>query len=330
MLGMLVHIQSALTAALLLAVSGANAIAGTTATAHAHVAIRIGPIAEISFPKGTNFTIVVPDAACRPGFDHDPHHHDSDHNSRHSYSHPNSRHLDSIHDLQRAESGTYSANLGRYLQHVNFNADPYPSSFGGDPHPADLGRDPRHSDSDHNGHPFDHDRDPPRPGSDHDPHHCDTSGWSPIPPVRIPFLVKGNALASVSAIPDSFLRIKPGFYLGKAVSSHGQALGYQIMVRFPFPRGVSDWDPDWSGPGDWNILATWPGFRHLSFLRQISQLPGANGVGTPALSAEVGQSNGSAAGIIYIVSANDWTAWGDQASPGFYRGSIEVTVTAAQ
>jgi hypothetical protein len=299
--GVLVHIQLFMTAGLLLALSGANAIAGVTATAQAHVSIHIGPIATISFPKGTSFTIVVPDKDCRPDSDHDHHHSDSDHGEHHS---------GSDHD-----------------HHSDSDRDSHHADFDRDSHHSDSDRGEHHSDFDHDHHSgSDHDSD----HSDHDGHHCDASWWPPIPPVRIPFVVKGNALASVSAIPDAFLRIKPGFYLGKAVSHHGQALGYQVMVRFPFPRGVSDWNPDWSGPGDWNVLGTWPGFRHLPFHGQVAELPGANGVGTPALSADLAQSGGSAVGIIYIVAKSDWTAWGDRAAPGFYHGSIEVTVSTAQ
>ncbi|OJU06590.1 MAG: hypothetical protein BGN87_16535 [Rhizobiales bacterium 65-79] len=284
--GVIVHSQLLVTAALLLALSGTDAVAGATATAQAHVAIHIGPIATISFPKGTNFTIVVPDVDCRPDFDHDH-------------------------------------------RHSDFDRDPHHSDFDRDSRHSDSGHGEHRPDSDHGHHP-DSDHDPHHSGSDHDQHHCDASWWPPIPPVRIPFVVKGNALASVSAIPDAFLRIKPGFYLGKAVSHHGEALGYQVMVRFPFPKGVSDWEPDWSGPGGWNVLGTWPGFQHLPFQRQVAELPGANGVGTPALSADLAQSGSSAVGIIYIVAKSDWTAWGDRAPPGFYHGSIEVTVSAAQ
>lgn len=153
---------------------------------------------------------------------------------------------------------------------------------------------------------------------------------SRIPPVRIPFAVKGNASAIVSVRPSAFLSIGGGVYLGKVVGRKEGNLGYQIIVRFPVPAGSADWQPHFSAPGSWNVIGSWGGFRHLPFPGQIAELPGLDGVGTTPLVADLTKWHGSARGVIYIVAGEKWRERGGEAAPGLYHGSIEVTVTAAQ
>jgi hypothetical protein len=63
----------------------------------------------------------------------------------------------------------------------------------------------------------------------------------PVLPTLIPFKIRGNALATVTAIPDAFLRVKNGPWLGKAVKvSWG---GHD--------HDDDDHDWDWNGWNRW-------------------------------------------------------------------------------
>jgi hypothetical protein len=67
------------------------------------------------------------------------------------------------------------------------------------------------------------------------------------------------------------------------------------------------------------VANSWNGF---------AMLPGQNGVGTPALTANVSLRRRGVPGMIYIVSRHHWTVDGHYATPGEYRGTVEVTLTA--
>lgn len=153
--------------------------------------------------------------------------------------------------------------------------------------------------------------------------------WPPIAPVRIPFVVKGNALATVSALPGSYVRIRSGRYLGAAVNS-GEQLGYHVIVQFPLPTKSYHWVLGWTEWSDWGRWHNWAGFGGLPNWSHIAQLPGLDGVGTPPITTNVVDRGGTAYGIIYIVAAHHWTVDGHSATPGTYHGSIEVTVAAGQ
>lgn len=208
-----------------------DALAGAVATTHVGVAVHIDTIAQVSFPKGTRFTMVVPKRPCQP-----------------------------VHEI--------------------------------------------------------------------DERHCEDFPWPPIHAVSIPFVVRGNARAFMTARPDSFIRIRSGAYLGRAAGKSGNEIGYQAIVRFPVPEAAAAWRPDAFGRGNSNVLSTWSGFRKLPFLRQLAELSGANGSGTPPLEAQLPKLRGSALGVVYVVAARHWTRRGQRAAPGVYHGSIEVTVTA--
>ena len=87
--------------------------------------------------------------------------------------------------------------------------------------------------------------------------------WPAIVPVRIPFTVSGNALASVSVAPSAFLRIRDNRYLGRAVGRHGGPLGYDIVVHFPAPARDYRWLADWMDWDDWDDWSHWRGFGSL-------------------------------------------------------------------
>jgi hypothetical protein len=174
-----------------------------------------------------------------------------------------------------------------------------------------------------------------------------------IEPVVLPFKIRGNAHASVTVIPDDFLKVYRGPWLGKArwVSSGGHdhdrdahkntkgkgheehgngngyghdndhdngptTLGYNAIVRFPVTSSNDLGVPNYSG------------FGTGIFGHRLSSLPGQNGVGTPTLTADVAGYQHGRAGLIFIVSERDWTTNGQKARPGKYRGMLEVTVTA--
>ncbi len=154
--------------------------------------------------------------------------------------------------------------------------------------------------------------------------------WLPILPVRIPFSVKGNASAAVSATPAGFLRIYSGRYLGKAARSNGATLGYHVITHFPVLDPSYHWTGDWTGWSDWSLWNNWPGYGLLPIWSHVSQLPGLNGAGTPPLAANLVDRHGIAYGVVYAVAARNWTTTGASADSGNYYGTIEITVTAGQ
>lgn len=139
-----------------------------------------------------------------------------------------------------------------------------------------------------------------------------------IQPVRLAFTVTGNALATVTVRPDSFIDIDGGGYLGEARGPNGEAgsLGYDIVVQFPAPSGEYQGLPGRGGFG------TTPGRENHA------SLPGGNGEGTPALTADMAEHGQQVSGVIHIVSRHHWTRDGEVAAPGVYTGAIDVTVSA--
>ena len=133
-------------------------------------------------------------------------------------------------------------------------------------------------------------------------------GASTIPGGGVQFYVIGNAMASLSAEPDAFLEIAapnglpgisgaPGpYFLGRAESSGGDYIGYDIALQFPTPA-TSDarWPKSTAGP-------------------------------TPALSANPG--NGNAWGIIDLITNAEWSNQGQLPKPGQYDGEVILTLTA--
>ena len=152
--------------------------------------------------------------------------------------------------------------------------------------------------------------------------------WPAIVPVRIPFTISGNALASVSVAPSAFLRIPHNRYLGRAVGPHGRLLAYDIVVHFPAPERTYRWLADWMDWDDWDDWRHWRGFGFLPRLSTYAMLPGRDGAGTPPLTADMVRLHGHAYGVIYVVARRTWTPDGRPAEPGAYAGRLEVTVTA--
>lgn len=177
-------------------------------------------------------------------------------------------------------------------------------------------------------------------GYGHDNH--GSSGPRLIIPAVIPFKVIGNTVATLSARPDQFLRIKSGSYLGKAVpigsgnshqtgnsqsngnkkgNGHGSPppvsagpLGYNIIMQFP----IASWSA--ANPSSWEALL-------VSFLSGFASLTGLNNQGTFPLSANLAQRPGGTYGVLYIVSRDTWTADGSEAAQGKYGGTVELTLT---
>ena len=158
--------------------------------------------------------------------------------------------------------------------------------------------------------------------------------WPVIKPVRIPFKVTGNAIASVQVKPHQTLRIKTGRYLGKATYGTNY-LGYDTIVHFPAPKSDYYWQSGWEFYDDWLDWRRWSGFGSMPSWSKWAKLPaitnGAN-IGntlvTPPLTANMVQRGGKAYGVVYIVSRRDFTTDGKKARPGNYTGTIVLTVTA--
>lgn len=152
--------------------------------------------------------------------------------------------------------------------------------------------------------------------------------WPVVRPLRIPFVVFGNALASVSVKPHQFMRIKGGRYLGRATGAGGRTLGYDTIVHFPAPRRDYHWLSGWDFYDDWDRWRRWDGFGWLPRWSKWAKLPGVNGAGTPLLTTNMLHRGGDAHGVVYIVSRRDFTSDGRKAKPGDYAGTILITVVA--
>lgn len=211
-------------------------------------------------------------------------------------------------------------------------------------------------------HSHGHDDHHNKKGKGHDHHgnghgygHDGHSGPRLIKPVVIPFKVRGNTVATVSARPGAFLRLKSGAYLGKAVrvsGGHGHPHGHDghhghdhdddhrkgqghdkgkghghgnpqssgnaigYNVIMQFP--MASWQS--ANPGSWEIYLA-------SYLNGFATLPGLDGQGTRPLSANLAQRPNGTFGVLYIVSRVNWTADGKEAAEGKYGGSVELTLT---
>jgi hypothetical protein len=185
-------------------------------------------------------------------------------------------------------------------------------------------------------------------GKGHDSHgngngygHDKDGYWPIIRPVLIPFKVHGNALASVSVAPDEFMRIDGGLYLGLALKDGGGDHKNQKGNGHPKGKGKGHDDHD-DGRIGYNVIVQFPinSWLHASiggwdglgsgFWDDFAGLPGQDGVGTPALSADVSLRRHGVLGMIYIVAKHRWTEDGRDAAPGKYRGTVEVTLTAGE
>jgi hypothetical protein len=189
----------------------------------------------------------------------------------------------------------------------------------------------------------------------------------PLLPAIIPFKIRGNALASVTVIPDDFLRVKNGPWLGEAVrvgsggSHHDwdwkgwnkwrwESWGDYDRHKNQRGRGHTE-HGNGNGYGhgggssptklgynaivrfpvtSWSHLVppNWSGFATGIHTNSLASLPGQNGAGTPPLTASVAGFEHGRLGLIFIVSKRNWTENGRDAAPGKYWGSLEVTVTA--
>lgn len=139
-----------------------------------------------------------------------------------------------------------------------------------------------------------------------------------IQPVRVPFTVTGNALASVTVKPDGFIKVDDDKFLGEARGPNGGAasLGYDILVQFPAPSGEYEGLP---GRG---------GFGEKPKGDNYSSLPGGDGEGTPELTVNMVEHGQEVSGVIHIVSRQHWTAGGGEAMAGVYTGALQVIVMA--
>jgi hypothetical protein len=137
-----------------------------------------------------------------------------------------------------------------------------------------------------------------------------------VPPVQVPFIVRGNAAATVSAQPDPLLSTPQGFFYGRELGADGGAepFGYDIIIQFP----VSPLE--FAGlPEHWGLGASANTGNDSSFpvavTAEISTLP-----------AEMLQVNNIAYGTIQLVPRLHGTPDDRKAKAGIYRGRINVTV----
>ena len=155
-------------------------------------------------------------------------------------------------------------------------------------------------------------------------------GPAEIEPVVIPFTVHGNAAAAVSSEPDGFMHVHDGPWLGRAEfagpgaggqapgsNGRGSELGYNVIVEFPASRR------DHLDPTE---LQGFPPSLSVG----LAGIPGLRGSPTPPLLAAAGGRPEGVPGRIHIVSSRHWTPDGRAARPGYYRGSIQVFVTAGE
>lgn len=318
-------------------------------TASVGVEIRIEPYAFVEFPDGFDFVLRV-----REHEDHHHGHRDDDDDDPHRGGHDDDR-------------GRRGDNVDRHGDNGSAGKSDGPAGHrGGSSRQSGQGNSVSHGDG-RSGHDEkreavdnahrggDHNRDGPR----HDNRHGNSRGrgheehgnghgyghhhvWYSVDPVFIPFKVRGNATASVSARPVEFMRINGGLHLGESHrvsgtghgydgdgstsgnrTGHGHGppqfssfdgLAYNIVVQFPI---VS-----WQAAG----LDGWDGLG--GFWNDFASLPGTERDGTPPLVAEVAGRPNGVLGMIYVLSKPGWTRDGRTARPGKYTGSLEVFVTA--
>lgn len=138
-----------------------------------------------------------------------------------------------------------------------------------------------------------------------------------IHPLWLPFIIKGNAHATVTAAPREFVRVAGGRHLGKArLGTRPATLGYDVVVHFPVARGRRAPFTQRRTYGFFGI----PGFQ--------ASLPLSAPRATPPLTVAMPSLGQEALGIVHLLSGAYWTTDGRRASAGVYRGSVEITVTA--
>jgi hypothetical protein len=150
--------------------------------------------------------------------------------------------------------------------------------------------------------------------------------WPLIKPVRIPFSVTGNTDVTMSMAPSQFLKIKTSRWMGKATRIGGATIGYHGIVHFPVPAASYGWLLEWLEWDDFRLWINWPGFGRLPAWSLLAHLPGLNNTGTPPLIGHLPLLGNKAWGVIYIVAKRDWTASGQNATPGDYLGNVVITI----
>lgn len=128
---------------------------------------------------------------------------------------------------------------------------------------------------------------------------------SSLPSSGVRFVVRGNAMAWVTAAPTEFMFVNPyvlgntnfpGRYLGRAVVGTGEDIGYNLQVEFP--------------------------------LSEFRALPGTNGQGTPANPVNMPSYGGEATGYLHLLASHRWTTDGSMPPVGDYTGDVVVTLGA--
>lgn len=130
---------------------------------------------------------------------------------------------------------------------------------------------------------------------------------STLPVSGVNFKVTGNANATVTAEPDSFVTIPTDIYpagehMGRAVLN-GNPVGYRLRIDFPV-AGV---------PGSPTQNAALPGYE-----------PGP----TAPLSVNLGLTSGMRNGRLHMEASPAWTPSGGLPLPGIYAGTVVLTVSA--
>jgi hypothetical protein len=140
-----------------------------------------------------------------------------------------------------------------------------------------------------------------------------------IDPLWLPFAVRGNAIATVTARPADFMQAPGNRWLG-AASRDGSPdrLGYDVVVHFPVSAQ--------SG----GTLQTEAVFGFFGVPGGFATLPLHQPSGTPPISVDMVEFDRQSLGLIHLLSNPELTSNGSRAATGVYTGLIEVTVTAAE
>lgn len=126
---------------------------------------------------------------------------------------------------------------------------------------------------------------------------------STIPSSGVKFVVTGNASATLTAEPSSFLAVPGEGHLGKAVLN-GEEIGYKIELRFP----------------SLGVIGSPPQYASLPLY--------APGPTVPPLSANLMMTGGARQGVLHLEASPEWTASGGIPLPGIYVGEVTLTLTA--
>lgn len=131
---------------------------------------------------------------------------------------------------------------------------------------------------------------------------------STIPATGVTFRVTGNASASVTAEPDSFVSVptveRPsGESMGRA-TLNGNSVGYRLRLDFPW-LGIA------GSPAHSAVL---PGYE--------------DGPTEPPLAVSLTFTGGSRDGRVHLEASPNWTPDGGLPLPGVYVGTVTLTVSA--